>query len=136
MISYGLPVKVRSDKGGENVDVWRYMLHYHNMDSSCIIAGPSTHNVRIQRLWYDVFRCVGQIFYSLLYTLEKEGLLDPMNDIDLFCVHFAILPKINQCLREFIESWNHHSLSTEGCMTPEQLFTVGLLQQSRAARAS
>ena len=59
-----------------------------------------------------------------------------MNDIDLFCVHFAILPKINQCLREFIESWNHHSLSTEGGLTPEQLFTLGLLQQSRAARAS
>ena len=112
------------------------MLHYHNMDSSCIIAGPSTHNVCIERLWYDVFRCVGQIFYSLLYTLEEEGLLDPMNDIDLFCVHFAILPKINQCLREFIESWNHHSLSTEGGLTPEQLFTLGLLQQSRAARAS
>ena len=115
MISYGLPVKVRSDKGGENVDVWR--------------SGPSTHNERIERLWYDV---KGRYSIPCSINLEEEGLLD----IDLFCVHYAILPKINQCLREFIESWNHHSLSTEGCMTPEQLFTVGLLQQSRAARAS
>ena len=124
---YGLPDKIRSDKGGENVDVWQYMLYCHSMDPSCIIVGPSTHE-RIERLWYDVFRCVGQIFYSLLYSLEEECLLDPLNDTDLYCVHFAILPEINHCLREFVDSWNHHSLSTEHCVTPEQLFTIGMLQ--------
>ena len=126
----GLPDRIRSDKGGENVDVWRYMLHYHNMDPTCVIAGPSTHNVR---LWNDVFRCVGQIFYSLLYSLEEEELLDPLNDTDLFCVHLAILPEVNHCLRGFMESWNHHSLSTEHKMTPEQLFTIGMLQRSSTA---
>ena len=42
---YGLPNKVRSDCGGENVDVWRYMLEQHNNDAAHIIVGSSTHNV-------------------------------------------------------------------------------------------
>jgi len=126
---FGLPNKVRSDKGGENVDVWRFMLHYKDMEPSCVITGSSTHNERIERLWSDVFRCVGQIFYSLLYNLESDGVLNPLNDTDLFCVHFAILPEINRCLNEFVESWNQHCLSSEHNMTPEALFTLGLLDR-------
>ena len=61
--TFGIPDRVRSDKGGENADVWRYMLHYHNMQSACVITGSSTHNERIEMLWRDVFRCVGQIYY-------------------------------------------------------------------------
>ena len=126
---FGLPNKVRSDKGGENVDVWRFMLHYKDMEPSCVITGSSTHNERIERLWRDVFRCVGQIFYSLLYNLESDGVLNPLNDTDLFCAHFAILPEINRCLNEFVESWNQHCLSSERNMTPEALFTLGLLDR-------
>lgn len=99
------------------------------MDPSCIIVGSSTHNERIERLWSDVFRCVGQIFYTMLYSLEEEAVLDPLNDIDLFCVHFAVLPKLNQCLSEFVDSWNHHSLSSEHNLTPEQLYTLGMMER-------
>ena len=60
--TYGLPDKVRSDKGGENCDVWHYSLYYHNMEPSYVVVGSSTHNVHIERLWGNVFRCVGQIF--------------------------------------------------------------------------
>ena len=45
---FGLPDKVRSDKGGENADVWRYMLWKKNMDTSCVLAGSSTHNERVE----------------------------------------------------------------------------------------
>ena len=106
------------------------------MQSSCIITGSSTHNKRIERLWCDVFRCVSQFFYNLLYGLEDDEFLDPLNDTDHFCVHFAILPQVNRCLEEFTESWNNHSLSSVGNLTPEALFTIGLLekQQNESAR--
>ena len=135
--TFGIPDKVRSDRGGENTDVWRYMLHYNNMEPSCIITGSSTHNERIERMWCDVFRCVGQIFYSLLYQLEDDGFLDPLNPRSgLFCVHYAILPEVDRCLQEFMDSWNNHSLSTASNLTPEALFTIGLLekQQTESAR--
>ena len=92
------------------------------MQPSCIITGSSTHNERIERMWCDVFRCVG---HSLLYGLEDDGFLDPLNDTDLFCVHSAILPQVNRCLAEFTDSWNNHTLSSAGNMTPD---AIGLQQ--------
>ena len=46
--TFGIPDKVRSDKGGEKVDVWRFQQN--DMQSSCVITGSSTHNERIERL--------------------------------------------------------------------------------------
>ena len=121
---FGLPDKVRSDHGGENIDVWRYMLNSHNGDSHCVITGSSTHNERIERLWRDVHRCVAH-FAETFRDLECEGVLDPLNDVDMFCLHYVFLPRINKCLLDFQESWNNHGLSTEASMTPYQLFAEG-----------
>ena len=122
---FGLPLQIRSDHGSENVDVWRFMIAAHNYDYSSVITGSSTHNQRIERLWRDVHRCVASIFSEMFYTLESEGLLDPLNETDLFCLHFIFLPRLNKCLVEFRESWNQHKLSTEGNLSPCQLFFEG-----------
>ena len=57
--------------------------------------------------------------------LEREGICDVNNDIDLFCLHEVFQSRINKCLSEFTSSWNNHSLSTEHNMSPLQLYSVG-----------
>ena len=31
-----------ADKGGENIDVWRYMLFYYNEDASHVVTGTQS----------------------------------------------------------------------------------------------
>lgn len=44
--SYGIPSCVRSDKGGENVEVPHYMASYRWVNHNSHITGRSTHNQR------------------------------------------------------------------------------------------
>ncbi len=122
---FGLPDRVRSDHGGENIDVWRYMLEMHNYNPDCVLTGSSTHNERIERLWRDVHRSLLH-FADTFRDFESEGILDTLNDVDMYCLHHVFLPRLNKCVYDFQESWNNHGLSTEGNMTPYQLFAEGM----------
>lgn len=125
---YGLPRKVRSDHGGENIEVWRYMMEEH-CSESCIIVGSSTHNVRIERLWRDVQRSVVVLFANLFRTMEDDNVLDHLNEVDIYCLHYIFLPRINRKLNSFRGAWNNHSVSTEFQSTPIQMFVSGLIPQ-------
>ena len=64
------------------------MLATHNHDYSCVLTGSSVHNERIERLWRDVNRCVASHFANIFRTLEREDKLDPLNEVDLYCLHY------------------------------------------------
>ena len=121
---YGTPSRVRSDMGGENVDVWRYMLSERGEGRASFIAGSSVHNTRIERLWRDVYAQVTSTYAAVFSSLQSNGVLDPLNIVDLFCLHLVYIPRINQSLTLFQEAWNNHSLSTESNRTPLQLYTL------------
>lgn len=58
---------------------------------------------------------------------EEEGLIDLSNAVHLFCVSYVFIPRIHTDLH-FIEMWNCHPLRTEGNLSPNQLWNIGMLQ--------
>ncbi|KAK9978908.1 hypothetical protein ABG768_020644 [Culter alburnus] len=126
---YGLPSRVCSDKGGENIEVAHFMVQNRGENRNSHITGRSVHNQRIERLWRDVYTQVLDLFHELFYHLEVTGLLNPDDEIHLFALHWTFLPQLKHQLNSFKEAWNLHRLRTENGRSPYQLW----LQNREAA---
>ena len=75
------------------------------------------------------FHLLVQCFFDIFSNLESREQLDPLSEVDLFCLHWMYVPRVNHCHQQFTQSWNNHPLSTERNWTPNQLFVERILSQ-------
>ena len=128
VIKWGLPSRVRSDYGMENYVVASYMIENRGAGRGSIITGSSVHNCHVERTHRDVYSGVLVFYAKLFENMERQGILDPLDDTHLFCLHFVFPPRINSSLQEFVAQMNNHPVSTEGNMSPLQLWEKGILE--------
>ena len=121
------PSRIRVDYGVENVLVCDEMVLRQGDGRGSFIAGPSTRNQRIERLWRDVYRCVCHFFYYLFYAMEQTRILDLDNPLHMVALHLVFTDRINTALKEFADMFNNHRLSTEQGWTPNQIWMNGML---------
>ena len=114
----------------ENVLVCDEMVLRRGDGRGSFIAGPSTRNQRIERLWRDVYRCVCHFFYYLFYAMEQTRILDLDNPLHMVALHLVFTDRINTALKEFADMFNNHRLSTEQGWTPNQIWMNGMLDKN------
>ena len=123
-------------RGVENISVSMFMLTHPLRGSGrgSVVVGRNVHNQRIERLWRDIFTGVISLYRDLFIHMENIGILDPTNELHLFCLRFIYHPRINDALDKWSKAWNLHALSEHG-NSPSRLWTAGL-HRTRSVGAS
>ena len=127
---WGLPSRIRTDKGLENIEISKFMLSdsRRGPGRGSVITGRSVHNTRIERLWRDVNTVVLYGIYDFFRDLEDFSILDVDSELHILCLHMVYMNAIRQKLYVFQQIMNDHPIRTEHNMSPKQLFVDGLHQ--------
>lgn len=63
------------------------------------------------------------------FLFLQENLLNPLDEVHMYCLHFVFLHAINEDISEFVTQYNHHPLRTAQNQSPLQLWDSGTLNR-------
>jgi hypothetical protein len=78
------------------------------------LQNRSVHNVRIERMWWDVTIQFGDKWKRFFMELETRYGLDIHNQKHKWLLHYLFLFMINNDIAAFIETWNNHKIRIRG----------------------
>ncbi|KAK2566945.1 hypothetical protein P5673_008707 [Acropora cervicornis] len=124
---WGLPSRVRCDYGMENFYVGQYMIDHRGEGRGSIITGSSVHNSRVERAHRDIYSGVLAFYARIFEAMEDEGILEILDNVHLYSLHYVFIARINRSLDEFIQQMNNHPVSSENNQSPLQMWEKGML---------
>ncbi len=101
-----MPIRLRTDRGWENRRLWEIMLETYPSRIKAVLVGPSTRNVRIERLWRTLGPQKIVIWKARFLAMERAHGLDRHNAMHIWCLHFVFLPLINRELDSWVSAQN------------------------------
>ncbi|CAB1342411.1 unnamed protein product [Coregonus sp. 'balchen'] len=92
---YGIPSRVRYDRGGENNCICAFMEQFRGGERESALRGRSTHNQKIERLRGDVWHgVVYHVYHDRITFLETEQIININNEVHLWALHFMFLSRV------------------------------------------
>jgi hypothetical protein len=112
----------------------------------CLIVSPlfsqtphrSTHNTRIERLWFDFTRGMGRKWKDFFIDLEENHGFLVGSPSHVWLLHWLFLDAVNEEVQEWVEAWNHHRISLRGTVdrSPRDLFLFSIVQDGMRGMVS
>jgi hypothetical protein len=97
------------------------------------LGSRSVHNIRIERLWFDVTSGFGGKWKRLFQELELWDGLDVNNSSHIWLLHHLFLQSINDDAQDWAGAWNNHVVNIRGRATrsrsPIDMFYFGMLEE-------
>ena len=80
----------------KNIGVARLMLDRFGPENVPHLTDLSVHNHRIEQLCRDVVIYIVQHYRDLFEFMESIGILDPLNECELFSLHLVYQPRLDK----------------------------------------
>ncbi|KAA8577807.1 hypothetical protein FQN60_001058 [Etheostoma spectabile] len=126
MNEWGLSVRgLYSDLTDDELDILVSAIH-----SSSPNAG---YRMMMGLLRAQGHRVQWQRIRASMHRVDTVGIVSRMAELrsaHLFCCHYVFIPRLQAQLDVFTDGWDNHPLSTERNLTPNQLWYMGLQQNS------
>jgi hypothetical protein len=124
---YGLPWRIRVDRGGENLLLAVYMIIKRGRNRGSCLWGSSVHynycdnfthyffrlhsNQRVERMWLELGKNFGRVWKAFFIRLGMLHGLDRRNPHHLWLLHQIFLSEIRADCQTFCNMWNHHPIT-------------------------